>query len=101
MVKNITLDQLAELMMGEFNRVHERIDKIEADVVEIKADIVEIKADIRYIYQDLADIHRTLDRMQEQLDNHDGHTREIDYAFTRISRIENHLGLSPIMVSEE
>jgi septal ring factor EnvC (AmiA/AmiB activator) len=115
MKQGLTIDQLAEMMMGEFHHVNERfdavddrfdrietrLDRVESDIVVMKADITDMKEDARVMRRDIDSIYNSQERIEDRLDNHDGYTKEIDHAFVRIARIETHLNLEPMVCGEE
>ena len=51
------------------------------------------KDDIAGIMTELADIKQRLKGVESAVENHAGHSKEIDHAFERIAAIERHLGI--------
>ncbi len=64
---------------------------------ELKGDIAglrtELKGDIAGIMDELSDIKRRLKDIEAAIEDHAGHSKEIDHALERIAVIERHLGI--------
>ena len=78
---NLTLDDLGETL-----------DFI-VEKMATKEDIAELKADIAGIRSELRDIKARLKEIESAIEDHAGHSKEIDHALERISAIERHLGI--------
>jgi hypothetical protein len=52
------------------------------------------KRDILGITEELADIKQRLKAVEAAVEDHAGHSKEIDHALERIAAIEEHLGLA-------
>jgi hypothetical protein len=52
------------------------------------------KDDIAGIMEELADIKHRLKDVEAAVENHAGHSKEIDHALERIAAIERHLGIT-------
>ncbi len=52
------------------------------------------KRDIAGIMEELADIKRRLKDVEAAIEDHAGHSKEIDHALERIAAIEKHLGIT-------
>ncbi len=108
MSNEITVDELAAMIKGEFDRVHEqmgvgfrsvngRIDSLETkvDSLESRFDVLETKVDsLDTQVKDLdCKVTRIDDRTQNQVDGNYQHTSAVE---KRVVRIEKHLGLKPL-----
>jgi hypothetical protein len=63
------------------------------DIADIKGKMA-TKDDIAGIMEELADIKRRLKDVEAAVEDHAGHSKEIDHALERIAAIEKHLGIS-------
>jgi len=76
------------------------LSTVERGFVAVAEDIGEIKSsmatkrDIAGIMEELADIKRRLKDVEAAVEDHAGHSKEIDHALERIAAIEKHLGLT-------
>ena len=80
------LERLSRLMLNEFGRVHERLDKHDErfDAIDQRFDNID---------RELHSIRTELDDLSEKIENILGYRKEIDHALERIATIEKHLGL--------
>ena len=51
------------------------------------------KTDVAGIMSELAEIKQRLKTVEDAVEDHAGHSKEIDHAFERIAAIEKHLGI--------
>lgn len=100
MAKEISLDDLATMIKGEFDRVHEEFDKrfgkvdVRFERVETRLDGVETRLEHLETKVDSLDqkVTRIDERTQHQIDANYERTYELT---NRVVRIEKHLGLKP------
>ena len=80
------IERLTRLMLDEFGRVHERLDKHDE-----RFDAIE--GELRSIRSELKSIRGELDDLREKVEDIVGYRKEIDHALERITAIEKHLDL--------
>ena len=90
--RKATLDKILSTVERGFTAVVEDIADIKSKMAT-KDDIAELKADIAGIRSELRDIKARLKEIESAVDDHAGHSKEIDHALERISAIERHLGI--------
>jgi predicted phage-related endonuclease len=90
----VTLETVATAVMA----IHHELTEFKSDMADFKRETQEnfskvfedmnsIRFEVRSIKQELIDLYK-------KYENSKGQTKEIDYALTRISRIEKHLGIT-------
>ena len=84
--RKATLDKILSTVERGFTAVAE-------DIADIKGKMA-TKDDIAGIMEELADIKRRLKDVEAAVEDHAGHSKEIDHALERIAAIEKHLGIS-------
>jgi transposase len=86
-------DRLTRVMLGEFSRVHERLDEhdVRFDAIDQRFD--RIDAEVTRVHAELKQLRDELNDLSEQVGNMLGYRKEIDHALTRITAIEKHLGI--------
>ena len=77
------IENLSELIVGEFARVHTRFDNLESRIGTQLSDIS----------NDLRDIRTRAEALEEAVSNISGFSKEIDHLLQRVATIEKHLGL--------
>ena len=63
------------------------------DIAAVRGEMA-TKRDIAGIMEELADIKRRLKDVEAAVEDHAGHSKEIDHALDRIAAIERHLGIT-------
>ncbi len=63
------------------------------DIADVRKEMA-TKGDIAGIMEELADIKRRLKDVEAAVEDHAGHSKEIDHALERIAAIEKHLGIT-------
>jgi predicted nucleic acid-binding Zn-ribbon protein len=81
--RKATLDSILSTVERGFTAVTD-------DIADLKT---ELKSDISGIMEELADIKRRLNEIESAIEDHAGHSKEIDHALERIAAIERHLGI--------
>jgi tetrahydromethanopterin S-methyltransferase subunit G len=79
------LERFARIMLDEFGRVHERLDRHDDRFDNIEAELRSIRAELK-------NIRTELDDLSEKVENILGYRKEIDHALERVAAIEKHLG---------
>lgn len=74
------VDQLSDLMLKEFERVHERFDALEGRFSNLDSEVALIRRDIA--------------SLETRVGNISGYAKEIDHLLQRLVVIEKHLGLN-------
>jgi hypothetical protein len=87
------IERFTRLMLDEFGRVHERLDKHDERFDRIDARLTNHDQRFDSIGRELHSICSELDDLTEKVDNILGYRKEIDHALERIGTIEKHLGL--------
>ncbi len=87
MVKENYADKLSRVMLGEFQRVHDRFDVFDRRFVTLEAQYSSLMSEV-------AAIHRRLDSLEQAIGNVLGFAKEIDHLLKRVVEIEKHLGLN-------
>lgn len=82
-----TKDELQELRSHMATK--DDIAELRIELQEVKDNVADIKVDVSYIKAELVSIRADLKNVQ-------GYRQEIDYALTRIARIEKHLGIAAV-----
>jgi hypothetical protein len=96
--KPATLGAVLKAVKGGFAAVAEDIVDIKStmatkeDIAAVKKEMA-TKRDILGIMEELADIKQRLKDVEAAVEDHAGHSKEIDHALERIAAIEKHLGL--------
>jgi hypothetical protein len=80
------LERFTRLMLDEFGRVHERLDRHDD-----RFDAID--AELRNIRSELKGTRLELDALHDKVENMLGYRKEIDHALGRIAAIEKHLGI--------
>lgn len=95
------IERFTHLMLDEFGRVHERLDKHDErfNAIDQRFDTIDqrfnvIESELRGIRAELKSIRTELDDLQEKVENITGYRKEIDHALERIAAIEQHLGIN-------
>jgi archaellum component FlaC len=86
-------DRLTRVMLGEFNRVHGRLDDHDDRFDAIDRRFDRMDEELRAIRGEIKSIRSDLDDLTERVGNVIGYRKEIDHALTRIAAIEKHLGI--------
>ncbi|RJQ33221.1 hypothetical protein C4568_04945 [Candidatus Parcubacteria bacterium] len=96
--KETTLNELGETLAYVVEHMATKDDianmATKDDIAVIRAEMA-TKADIAGIMEELADIKLRLKTIEPLVEDHAGHSKEIDHALERISAIEKHLGFKP------
>src|SRR5262245_7032414 len=87
------LERFTRLMLDEFGRVHERLDRHDDRFDAIDQRFNGMEAELRIIRAELKNIREELDDLQQKVENVVGYRKEIDPALERIGAIEKHLAL--------
>ena len=87
MIKETDIERLSQIMLAEFQRVHERFDSIDQWFDAVDSGLSNLASEV-------ATIHRRLDTLEQAVGNVTGFAKEIDHLLKRIAAIEKHLGLS-------
>jgi predicted nucleic acid-binding Zn-ribbon protein len=90
--RKATLDNILSTVERGFTAVAEDIADIKARMAT-KEDVAELKTDVAGIRSELRDIKARLKEIESAIEDHAGHSKEIDHALERISAIERHLGI--------
>jgi len=87
------LERFTRLMLDEFGRVHERLDRHDDrfDAIDQRFNVIE--TELRNIRTELKSIRTDLDDLGDKFANILGYRKEIDHALERIGAIEKHLGI--------
>ena len=80
-------EKLSRVMVGEFERVHERFDAIDQRFDQIETNFESLASEV-------VAIHRRLATLEEAVSNIAGFAKEIDHLLVRVGAIEKHLGLT-------
>jgi DNA repair ATPase RecN len=95
------LERFTRLMLDEFGRVHERLDRHDErfDAIDDRFDRIDrvlADHDQRFdrIERELLSVRTELDALNDKVENMLGYRKEIDHALERLSAIEKHLGIS-------
>jgi archaellum component FlaC len=83
-----TKDDIAEL-----SKKHDEFDA-KIDRFESKQDEFEVKLD--NFASELSVVRRDVEAIRETTESHAGFAKEIDHTMDRVTRIENHLGITTI-----
>jgi tetrahydromethanopterin S-methyltransferase subunit G len=86
-------DRLTRVMLGEFNRVHERLDEHDERFDAIDRRFDRMGEEFARIHAELKQLRTDVDDLSERVGNTTGYRKEIDHALTRIAAIEKHLGI--------
>ena len=86
------LERFTRIMLDEFGRVHDRLDRHDDRFDNIEAELRTIRAELKSIRSEL-------DELREKLENMVGYRKEIDHALERIAAIERHLGIDKKMAA--
>ena len=91
-----TLDKILSTVERGFADLDGRMDRgfsaVAEDIADIKSKMA-TKDDIAEIRSELRDIKARLKAVEAAIEDHAGHSKEIDHALERIRAIEQHLGL--------
>jgi predicted RNase H-like nuclease (RuvC/YqgF family) len=79
------LERISRLMLDEFGRLHEHLEKHDERFDDIDAALRNMRAELKAIRIELDDL-------REKVDNMLGYRKEIDHALERIATIEKRLG---------
>jgi hypothetical protein len=93
MNKKTTLQGLATLISKGFASADGKFTALAEDVADVRKTMA-TREDIAGIMAELADIKRRLKDVEAAVEDHGGHSKEIDHAFERIAAIEKHLGIN-------
>lgn len=74
-------EKFSALMLGEFERVHERFDLIDLRFERVDAQLAELRREMKSVRDELDDL-------REKVDNMIGYRKEIDHALERIAALE-------------
>ena len=89
-------DGLARLIKSESDDIRKHM-ATKSDIANMatKHDIANMatKTDVAGIMSELAEIKQRLKMVEDAVEDHAGHSKEIDHAFERIAAIEKHLGI--------
>src|ERR1700681_1401961 len=96
--RKVTLDGLAGLVSKGFASFDKKLATVAGDITDIKNRMA-TKEDIAGIMEELADIKRRLKDVEAAVEDHAGHSKEIDHALERIAAIERHLGITKKIVA--
>ena len=88
------IERFTRLMLDEFGRVHERLDKHDERFDRIDAHLTRQDQRFDNIDRELHSIRTELDDLREKVHNITGYRKEIDHALERIAAIEQHLGIN-------
>ncbi len=89
-------DGLARLIKSESDDIRKHMaTKNDIANMATKHDIANMatKTDVAGIMSELAEIKQRLKTVEDAVEDHAGHSKEIDHAFERIAAIEKHLGI--------
>lgn len=86
-------DRLTRVMLGEFKRVHDRLDEYDERFDNHDRRFDRIDEELRAIRAEIKSIRTDLDDLADRVENILGYRKEIDHALTRIAAIEKHLGI--------
>jgi len=120
MISNLSIetdsrfDKLAQMIKGvhdemvdgfeqvdtRFEQIGARFEQVDARFEQIDTRFDKIDVELSYVRGELHDIRRHLEILKETVAGHEGHSKEIDYAFARIAAIEKHLGMQTPVASE-
>jgi len=89
--KESEFDKLARLVKSESEDIRKRMVTKE-DIAVVRNEMA-TKNDTAAILEELKDIKSRLKVLEEKVEDHSGHSKEIDHAFERIATIEKHLGI--------
>ena len=98
MAKKVTLDGLAVLISKGFASADKTFAAVADDIADTKNRMA-TKEDIAGIMDELADIKRRLKDLEAAVEDHAGHSKEIDHALERIAAIEKRLGITKKIVA--
>jgi archaellum component FlaC len=87
------LERISRLMLDEFGRIHEHLEKHDERFDNIETQLSNMRADLNSIRAELKGIRTELDDLREKVENITGYRKEIDHALERIAVIEKHLGI--------
>ena len=112
MTKETTLNELGQMLthvvenMATKDDLAELRTELRAEMAELRTEFgvemaelrTELRADMATgfseIMTELTDIKRRLKTVEAAIEDHGGHSKEIDHAFERIAAIERHIGLT-------
>jgi uncharacterized coiled-coil DUF342 family protein len=105
MKKEFDMDRFAELVVGEFQNIHQEFQNIHQEFRNVHDEFENIRTEFQNVHQEFQTVHRDIgelrsemhdmrnsqDRMEAQLENHSGFAKEIDHVLDRVVRIEKHV----------
>lgn len=80
MTKETDVERVSRIMLGEFNRLHDRFDHLDGQFTDLRDEVRSIRS--------------RLDDLEKASRNFAGFALEIDHLLGRLSAIEKHLGLN-------
>ena len=89
-------EEIGTQVGGLRTEMNERFAQVDIRFDQMDARFDKIENEIAHIYAELRDIRNRLEILEEQTKSNTGFSKEIDYAFTRITAIEQRLGLTPV-----
>jgi K+/H+ antiporter YhaU regulatory subunit KhtT len=88
MAKKTTLNEIGSMLSHVVKHMATK-----EDIANVRKEMA-TKNDIAGIMEELADIKRRLKDVEAAVEDHAGHSKEIDHALERIAAIERHLGIT-------
>ena len=88
MAKKTTLNEVGSMLSYVVKHMATK-----EDIAAVRKEMA-TKEDIAGIMEELADIKRRLKDVEAAVEDHAGHSKEIDHALERIAAIERHLGIT-------
>jgi K+/H+ antiporter YhaU regulatory subunit KhtT len=88
MAKKTTLNEVGSMLTHVVKHMATK-----EDIANVRKEMA-TKNDIAGIMEELADIKRRLKDVEAAVEDHAGHSKEIDHALERIAAIERHLGIT-------
>ncbi len=90
---------MAEPTLGSIEKaIQSGFAAIAGDIADIKAELAEFRTEtsenFRDIRAELAEIRRDAERLKEKVGNMAGYSKEIDMLMDRVSKLEEHVGIS-------
>jgi chromosome segregation ATPase len=85
------VERFTRLMLDEFGRVHERLDKHDERFDTIDQRFDNIERELHGLRAEVKSIRTELDDLREKVDNITGYRKEIDHALERVAAMEKHL----------